>query len=108
MRLSIVACILLAGAAAFAASPKESHMTEPALKDAFRNRFLVGAALAPAIFLGRAPAEQELVVRQMNAVSPENALKWGPIHPRPDAYDWRQAQPKPAFYRVLETAADTE
>ncbi len=60
----------------------------PALKDAFRADFLVGAALNPAQFTGRDTAEAALVVAQFNSISPEDVLKWESVHPRPGGYDF--------------------
>jgi GH35 family endo-1,4-beta-xylanase len=61
------------------------------LKDAYRNVFLVGAA-----FDLRRPdefdaAELELIASQFNALTPENSMKPGPIHPQEDTWNWTQA-----------------
>jgi endo-1,4-beta-xylanase len=64
---------------------------QSALKDAFKNDFLIGAALNEAQFSGQNPAAAALVRAQFNTISPENALKWGSIHPQPDRYDFSAA-----------------
>lgn len=71
------------------------------LKDAFKDRFLVGAAINRSIATGatfRRTAEQTakdiaLVKAQFNQISPENDLKWQLIHPREgaDGYDFAGA-----------------
>jgi len=58
------------------------------LKEAYKNDFLIGVALNGREFTeedGRAAA---IVRSQFNAISPENALKWQSVHPRPDTYDF--------------------
>jgi endo-1,4-beta-xylanase len=61
------------------------------LKDAYQGCFVVGAALAPAQFTGADQQETQLVKAQFNSITPENALKWALIHPRPDTYDFSMA-----------------
>src|SRR3954470_19691156 len=69
-----------------------------ALKDAFKDHFLVGTAVNRSMVTGttfRRSAEQNakdiaLVKEQFNQISPENDLKWQLIHPREGAagYDF--------------------
>ena len=65
-----------------------------ALKDAFKDRFLIGTAVNRSMVTGgagfRRNAEQNakdiaLVKEQFNQISPENDLKWQLIHPREGA-----------------------
>ena len=58
------------------------------LKDAFRDAFLVGAALAPQQFFERDTASVALIRREFNAVTSENVLKWERVHPQPDRYEF--------------------
>ena len=76
---------LLGGFSLLAAAPAE----QPSLKDAFRGRFLVGAALNPSYFTGANALGADLVKAQFNSVTPENAMKWAPIHPHPDQYEFQ-------------------
>ena len=64
---------------------------QPALKDAFKDDFLVGAALNPSQFTEANAMEASLVKQQFNAISPENVLKWEIIHPAPGRYDFALA-----------------
>jgi len=66
----------------------------PALKDAFKEHFFVGAAINRSIATGegnafRAPdlvnKDTALTKEQFNQISPENDLKWSLIHPREGA-----------------------
>ena len=65
---------------------------EPAtLKAAFRDDFLVGAALNPAQFCESNPVAAAIVRKQFNSISPENDLKWEAVHPLPVQYDFTLA-----------------
>lgn len=64
---------------------------EPALKDVFKNDFLIGAALNPSQFCESNVAEADIVKTQFSSISPENVLKWGNIHPLPGQYDFAPA-----------------
>ena len=70
------------------------------LKDAFKDSFLVGAALNPEQFSGKAGCENSLIVAQFNSISPGNVLKWGPIHPRPGRYHFEPADRYVEFGRT--------
>src|SRR5262249_7797160 len=56
---------------------------EPALKEAFKDTFLVGAALSQDQFSGSGGCAIELIPRQFNSITPENILKWERVHPSP-------------------------
>ncbi|HTS16488.1 MAG TPA: endo-1,4-beta-xylanase [Verrucomicrobiae bacterium] len=61
------------------------------LKDAFKDYFLIGAALNQSQFSGLATSEISLITAQFNSISPENALKWAAVHPAPNRYDFTAA-----------------
>jgi endo-1,4-beta-xylanase len=52
------------------------------LKEAFKNDFLIGAALNKTEFTDQNTNKAALVKAQFNSVSPENALKWESLHPK--------------------------
>jgi endo-1,4-beta-xylanase len=60
----------------------------PALKDAFKDKFRVGAALGTHQVTGQEPAAMKLVARQFNSITPENLLKWQEVHPEPEQYNF--------------------
>lgn len=66
---------------------------EPALREVFKGVFRIGAALNPGhVAETTSPGvEQALVLRHFDSLTPENALKWGPVHPRPGEYAFGQA-----------------
>lgn len=67
------------------------------LKEAFRDAFMVGTALAPQQFGERDTASVALIAQQFNAISPENVLKWERVHPQPTQYDFAPADEYVAF-----------
>jgi endo-1,4-beta-xylanase len=58
------------------------------LKDYYNKYFYMGVAVAPRHLNG---SQAELILKQFNSLTPENAMKMGPIHPREDQYFWRDA-----------------
>ena len=79
--LTAAAALLAAGAAAEA----------PALKSVAPPGLRIGVALGRKHSDGKDPAGLALVARHFNQVSPENVLKWGPVHPEPGRYDFEPA-----------------
>ncbi|UOQ68787.1 endo-1,4-beta-xylanase (plasmid) [Hymenobacter volaticus] len=70
---------------------------EPTLKEAFKKDFYVGAALNYKQSSGQDAKSVALITQQFNTISPENLLKWGPVHPRPDSYNFKPADDYVAF-----------
>lgn len=69
----------------------------PRLKDAFKDLFRIGAALNQAQFEEQDPRAAGIITAQFNTISPEDALKWESIHPKPDAYNFDPADHYLAF-----------
>jgi len=88
MRLPLLSANL---AALLAAGPSAGASDQAALKDALRGDFLIGAALDSSQFEETDARAAALVKAQFNAISPENVLKWGSVHPRPGVYDFTAA-----------------
>lgn len=57
----------------------------------------MGAALNNAQISGKDEKAQALIKKQFNTISPENLLKWGPVHPRPEEYNFKPADDYVAF-----------
>ncbi len=70
---------VMAGLAASAQAPAS-------LKDAYKDSFVIGAAINTAQITGRDSRGEALLETQFDSISPENALKWENVHPRPDTY----------------------
>lgn len=87
---ALVSCIglfaMLAGS--------EKVLAQKTLKEAYKDYFPIGVAVAPRNLSG---PEAELIVKQFSSVTPENAMKMGPIHPEPGRYNWQDADAIVAF-----------
>lgn len=67
---------------------------EPTLKEAYKNFFPIGVAVAPRNLTG---PEADLIIRQFNSLTPENSMKMGPIHPEENRYAWTDTDAIVAF-----------
>ena len=70
---------------------------QPALKDAFKGKFLVGAALNETQFTGQNTNQSALIKKQFNSITPENVMKWEMIHPELNRYDFGPSDAYVAF-----------
>ncbi|MEP7377444.1 MAG: endo-1,4-beta-xylanase [Chitinophagaceae bacterium] len=64
------------------------------LKDYYANYFSVGVAVSPRALKSD---EAQLILQQFNSMTPENAMKMGPIHPAENQYNWEAADSIAAF-----------
>jgi endo-1,4-beta-xylanase len=64
---------------------------QPALKDAFKNDFLIGGALNDDLVSGRDPNAALIAARHFSTATAENVMKWERIHPEPNKYDFAAA-----------------
>ena len=64
---------------------------QTALKDVFKNDFMIGAALNPRQFFEQDRRAVEIVTTHFNTITPENVLKWALVHPEPARYDFKAA-----------------
>ncbi len=58
------------------------------LKEAFKDFFLIGAALNQSQIFEEDKASEKIIKTQFNSISPENILKWEAVHPNPDQYNF--------------------
>src|SRR5204863_1554053 len=63
------------------------------LKGAYNHQFYMGVAVNEDQFTGKDQRGVAIVEKHYNSISPENALKWESIHPRPgpDGYNFGPA-----------------
>ena len=80
--------LLLSSMALLSAGLDPQPMAEPTLKEAYKAYFPIGVAVAPRNLTG---PEAALIIQQFNSVTPENAMKMGPIHPEENRYFWKDA-----------------
>ena len=69
----------------------------PALKDVFKNDFLIGGALNRFVVAGRDRNAAALAVKHFNTATAENDMKWQRIHPWINRYNWTPADDFVAF-----------
>jgi endo-1,4-beta-xylanase len=56
------------------------------LKDYYQSYFPIGVAVNQRVITNE--AESKLIVQEFNSITPENAMKMGPIHPSENEYNW--------------------
>jgi endo-1,4-beta-xylanase len=70
---------------------KKSQLSSETLKDAFRDKFLIGVAINANQAVGKDTASIKIVKQQFNSITPENCMKSEVIHPQEDKFDFTQA-----------------
>ena len=68
-----------------------SYGRQPKLKDVFKSSFLIGTALTDGQINGKDIKAVTRMREHFNSITAENVMKWGIIHPKPDAYDFELA-----------------
>ena len=68
--------------------------TDKGLKDYYKKFFPIGVAVTPRELLSD---EGKLIVKEFSSITPENAMKMGPIHPEENRFYWRDADSIVAF-----------
>ncbi|HEX8021305.1 endo-1,4-beta-xylanase [Mucilaginibacter sp.] len=61
------------------------------LKESYRDYFPIGVAVSPNDINFSSQRISNLIIKQFNSLTPENAMKMGPIHPEEDRYNWKNA-----------------
>jgi endo-1,4-beta-xylanase len=69
----------------------------PALKDVFKDAFLIGGALNWSLVTGRDPNAAALAMIHFSTATAENDMKWQFVHPQPNRYNWEPADNFVAF-----------
>jgi endo-1,4-beta-xylanase len=86
--LGLIAPVANAGTDA----PSNLVKTAPAsLKDGYKNDFYIGTCLGGRLPDSYPTNEIEMIVKQYNAVTPENCMKPAPIHPSEGSWNWSEA-----------------
>ena len=68
------------------------------LKHYYKDYFTMGAAVSPQGL--KREEEAQLIIKEFGSMTPENAMKMGPIHPRENEYFWKDADSIVAFARA--------
>ena len=75
-------------------TPSSVTDSSKGLKDYFAKYFIMGVAVSPRSLKTN---EAGLILQQFGSITPENAMKMGPIHPRENEYFWNDADSIAAF-----------
>jgi endo-1,4-beta-xylanase len=89
-----VALLVAAGA------PRADVQERPALKDVYKDAFVIGTAVNGAIVAGRDAVSRDLVLRHFESITAENVLKAGPLNPKPGVWNWGPADAFVEFGRA--------
>jgi len=73
---------------------KEVSGNAKGLKDYYKKYFTIGVAVSPRSLK---TDEAQLIIKEFNSMTPENAMKMGPIHPKENEYYWKDADSIAAF-----------
>ncbi len=75
-------------------SAYQTTAVDKGLKTNYANYFPIGVAVSPRSLK---TDEASLIKREFNSLTPENAMKMGPIHPKENEYYWKDADSIVAF-----------
>jgi endo-1,4-beta-xylanase len=85
-KLKILGAFCLMATFTFSACKQKST-----LKDAFKDKYYIGAAINAAQIQEKDTNSCQLLVQQFNSITGENVMKWERIHPRPGVYNFDTA-----------------
>lgn len=72
------------------------NVSTPSLSQAYKDFFPIGAAIGPA----HLRTHSDLLPSQYNSITAENCMKFGPIHPEPNRYAFKDADALANFART--------
>lgn len=67
------------------------QQTKQTLKEAYANKFYIGAALNTSQFTGQDERAAPILETHFSSITPENDMKWERIHPEPGLFDFEAA-----------------
>lgn len=97
MRLISITLIILA---LFAGCSAPENSGDQGLKEIFKDDFYIGVGISPKYYDGHNQKGIDLIKKEFNSVTIENAMKWEVIHPEPGVYDFEKAD---AFVEFAES-----
>jgi endo-1,4-beta-xylanase len=71
--------------------------TSVVLKDVYKDAFLIGTAVTPAVTSGADKASQDIVLKHFNSITVENVMKAALINPQPGIFNFGPADDYVAF-----------
>lgn len=84
----LVPVTLMIATLPFIGKAQNNPVSEKGLKDYYKSYFPIGVAIRPQSVSG---AEAELILKHFASVTAENAMKMGPIHPKENEFNWKDA-----------------
>lgn len=69
-------------------SAQAQALRSTGLKDLYKDDFLIGTAVSNRTLQAEDRAMLDLIAREFNAVTAENCMKWGQIHPEAGRWEW--------------------
>jgi endo-1,4-beta-xylanase len=66
-------------------------LQETGLKDLYKDDFRIGTAISNRTLQQKDEAMLGLIAREFSAITPENCMKWGEVHPDADRWAWELA-----------------
>ena len=86
----------MSGASAALIASAKLHAAEKAaaatgLKEAYKNDFLIGAALSASIIKKQDPKLNALIVKEFNSITAENCQKWGELRNEDGSWKWQDS-----------------
>lgn len=102
MNISRRNLLAMSGATAALIASAKLHAAEKAaaatgLKDAYKDDFLIGAALGVSIIKQQDPKLVALINKEFNSITPENCQKWGEIRNEDGSWKWGDSDAFVAF-----------
>src|SRR5678815_2544468 len=96
-RLSIATLLVYSSMWLSLSSSAQQRTTDRTLKDVYKDAFLMGVAVSPAITSGGDTESQNIVIKHFNSITAENVMKAALINPQPNVYNWGPADDYVAF-----------
>ncbi len=91
MKPLTLSTILVAAAISIGVLCSSGGDSQPALKDVFKEQFMIGAALNDDVVSGKDEKAAAIVTKHCNTITAENVMKWEHIHPASGPYNFEPA-----------------
>ena len=97
LKVIILATTILTGSCTHSQNINKVPAPAAVLKDIYKDAFLIGTAVNPAITSGTDKTSQDIVIDHFNSITVENVMKAALINPEPGVYNYKPADEFVAF-----------
>ena len=97
LKLFILVATIIIGSCSHSQNINKTPALGGVLKEVYKDAFLIGAAVNPAITSGTDKASQDIVIGHFNSITVENVMKAALINPEPGVYNYGPADEFVAF-----------